>query len=56
MHLSARGGRRELLLIADILKEVMQSCGVQRKGNEGEWPSSRLLKLIPGFRAYRVYY
>lgn len=42
MHLSAQEGRRELLLIAHILKEVMQSCGVQRKGNEGEWPSSSL--------------
>lgn len=56
MHLSAGEGRTELLLTGDILKEVMQSCGVQRKGNEGEWTSSSLLKLIPGFRAYRVYY
>lgn len=44
MHFSAREGRRELLLIGDILKEVMQSCGVERKGNEGEWPRSRLFK------------
>lgn len=44
MHFSAREGRRELLLIGDILKEVMQSCGVERKGNEGEWPTSRLFK------------
>lgn len=38
-------GRREglLKLIADILKEVLQSSGVQRK-DEGEWPSSGLFK------------
>lgn len=45
-HLSAKEGRREvmLILIADILKEVLQSSGLQRKGNKGEWPSSGLFK------------
>lgn len=44
VHLSAWEGRREELLIAHVLKEAVQSCGVQRKGNEGEWPSSSLFK------------
>jgi len=39
MHLSAREGGRELLVIADILKKVMRAVGSKEKQMRGNGPA-----------------